>query len=378
MRFRTVVKIGVGLSVLLFCLGVAFYSFVSISDAEKGNDVNMFSLVPDDCYGVLDTDNIVYYTSEFPRMSYAVDLENLHHSELINNILNDITEYTSVNTHGLSNQIKRLMISFHSSDTTKDVIAYFKITSGARQFVLDILRQKYGSSITAKTEEYRGKKIEIYPLGKTANFLSVLCGEGYIIVSYHKSLIERVIDAIKDGTSLENDLVFSKHQFKKSANYLTFYGRTASFPYLGEGHNHVWSEFDLHLNSDVLYLSGSMYQPDSCLQDIESRMSHIAPLSEDSVLIVSGREKVDSCIIHAMSLPHTMIFDECLSNLSRDASYIMVADMNKVAQDPKSYSPYIPDFICRNINLFRSFIMSSQVTEVNGRFSHIYVFTYKE
>ena len=35
MRFRTVVKIGVGLSVLLFCVGVAFYSFLSLTDAEK-------------------------------------------------------------------------------------------------------------------------------------------------------------------------------------------------------------------------------------------------------------------------------------------------------------------------------------------------------
>lgn len=377
MRFRTVVKIGVGLSVLLFCFGVAFYSFLSLTDAEKGKDINMFALIPDDCDGVLDTDNISYYTNEFPRTSYAIDLDTLHHSELINNILTDITKYTSVNTHGLANQIKRMMISFHNSTSVKDVVAYFNLSGGSNKFVLDILRQKYGPEIYPKTEVYRGRKIEIYPLGKTANFLSVLTGEGYIVVSYHKKLIENVIDAVKDGTSLANDEVFKKHQMKKSANYLTFYGRTGSFPLLVKNKN-VWSEFELHLNSDVLYLSGSMYEPDSCMYDIDSHLENISNVSSDSIIIVSSREKVDSCITNAISKSRTNIFYHCLSNLSRDASYIMVADMDKVADNIETYSPYIPGFICDNIDLFRSFIISSQVTEVDGKYSHIYVFTYKD
>lgn len=378
MRFRTVVKIGVGLSVLLFCLGVAFYSFLSLTDAEKGKNVNMFALIPDDCNGVLDTDNISYYTSEFPRTSYAVDLDTLHHSELINNILTDITKYTSVNTHDLLNQIKRLMISFHGSGASKEVVAYFNITGRSNKFVLDILRQKYGPDIYPKTEEYRGRKIVIFPLGKTANFLSVLSGEGYLVVSYHKKLIERVIDAIKDGSSLAEDFVFRNNHVKKSANYLTFYARTASFPLLADDEQHVWSEFELHFSSDVLYLSGSMLAPDSFMQNVASRLYEIKNVMSDSVMIVSDHNKVDSCISAAISKPKVRIFDQCLANLSGEASYIMVADMDKVAQNIELYSPYVPEFICDNIELFRPFIISSQITEVDGGFSHIYVFTYKD
>ena len=101
------------------------------------------------------------------------------------------------------------------------------------------------------------------------------------------------------------------------------------------------------------------------------------PVQEEEVNL-SGHEKVDSCITNAISKPKNRIFDQCLSNLSRDASYIMVADMDKVAENIEQYSPYIPGFICDNIGLFRSFIISSQVTEINGRYSHIYVFTYKD
>ena len=107
-------------------------------------------------------------------------------------------------------------------------------------------------------------------------------------------------------------------------------------------------------------------------------LDNIHNISSDSILIVSGHEKVDSCITNAISKPKNRIFDQCLSNLSRDASYIMVADMDKVAGNIEQYSPYIPGFICDNIGLFRSFIISSQVTEINGRYSHIYVFTYKD
>lgn len=377
MRFRVIVKVGVFLSVLLFCAGVGFYSFVSLSEADKRNDFNMYSIIPDDCFGVLETDNIDYFTNEFPRTAYAGALDTLRHIGLINSILNDLTQYTSINSHGINNQMRRIMISFHNPVVAKEVVAYFKVGSSGKQFIIDILRQKYGASISSRIEEYRGRNIEIYPLGKTTKFLSVLTGEGYIAISYHKRLIERVIDAIKDGTSLANNDVFSKIDVKKSANYMTFYGHGSSFPLLSDGHGHSWSEYDLHMNSDVLYLSGSMYEPDSCFNNMVSRMNNIQPISEDSLLIISGNNKIDSCISKAMTMPRNSIFDECVSNLSRDASYIMVIDMEKAARELKFFRPYLPGFICDNIELFKDFIVSLQITEVNGRLSHIYVFTYK-
>ena len=112
--------------------------------------------------------------------------------------------------------------------------------------------------------------------------------------------------------------------------------------------------FDIHLNSEVFYLSGSMYAPDSSMHQIEERISRV------------------------LAIPQHTLFDECVSNLSRDASFIMVADMDKVAQNLDKYKGYLPTFIYDHIELFRSFILSVQITRVNGLFSHILVFTYKE
>lgn len=54
------------------------------------------------------------------------------------------------------------------------------------------------------------------------------------MVSYQKSLIEKVIDAREDEEkALSNDPVFAKAmQKKKTHNFLTLYGRTPSMPFL--------------------------------------------------------------------------------------------------------------------------------------------------
>lgn len=378
MKFRIIVKIGVALSVLLFCVAVGLYSFASLQEAGKGKDVDLFSMIPGDSYGILDTDNIDYYTAEFARMSYSRKDTSFHYSDIMYNILTDLNKFTSLSPHGISNKVKRIVMSIHDSEFSKgDIIAYFKVDKGGKQYLFDLINKRYNNDVISKSENYRGKKIEIYSLGKTSKFLSVFSGDGFIVISYHKRLIEKVIDSVMDESSVRFDKVFSRIQSKKSVNYMTFYSRESSFPAVSVDCADIWSEFELHMNSDVLYLSGSMYQPDDCTNEIRNKLNNIGIISKDSLLVVSGQERVDSCISRVMLAPHNSIFDECVSNLSKDASYIMVVDMDKVEEDPDKYKSFLPDFIFSNIGFFRSFIISLQITEVNGRFSHIYVFTYK-
>lgn len=101
----------------------------------------------------------------------------------------------------------------------------------------------------------------------------------------------KVIDAEKDEKSLRQDVGFTSIAHTKTANFLTLYGHTASIPLLAEENTDCWSEFDIHLNSEVFYLSGSMYASDSCLYRVEERLKSIQPLREDSVLILSGQER---------------------------------------------------------------------------------------
>ena len=379
MQIRSVIKLGVVLSVVLFCIGIAFYGFARLSMADKENRVDIFEFVPKDCAGILETDNIDNFMHVFSQAAYSSQLDTLHRAGLMNDILSDLSRYSSAAAHGLSYQMNHVVISFHRPHTAMDVVAYFRIGEEGKHQLIEAVKGKHGADFVPKEETYRGKKIEIYPLSST-RYLSVYTTDGLVVVSYQKKLIEQVIDAVKDNNSLREDSVFTSIHHPQPASFITIYGRTPSVPFLGKESCHSWSEYDIHLNSEVFYLSGQMKEEqvdclDRMLQDV-----HTVPVvsESDSLLVVSGRERVDSCISKVIASPSHTLFDECVSNLSRDASYIMVTDMEKVAAAPEQFASYLPPFLIRHADLFRSFILSIQFTEVNNRLSHIFVFTYKE
>lgn len=379
MQIRSVIKLGVVLSVVLFCIGIAFYGFARLSMADKENRVDIFEFVPKDCAGILETDNIDNFMHVFSQAAYSSQLDTLHRAGLMNDILSDLSRYSSAAAHGLSYQMNHVVISFHRPHTAMDVVAYFRIGKEGKHQLIEAVKGKHGADFIPKKETYRGKKIEIYPLSST-RYLSVYTTDGLVVVSYQKKLIEQVIDAVKDNNSLREDSVFTSIHHTQPASFITIYGRTPSVPFLGKESCHSWSEYDIHLNSEVFYLSGQMKEEQAdCLGRMLQAVHTVPVVSEsDSLLVVSGRERVDSCISKVIASPSHTLFDECVSNLSRDASYIMVTDMEKVAAAPEQFASYLPPFLIRHADLFRSFILSIQFTEVNNRLSHIFVFTYKE
>lgn len=379
MQVRSVIKLGVVLSVVLFCIGIAFYGFARLSMADKENRVDIFEFVPKDCAGILETDNIDNFMHVFSQAAYSSQLDTLHRAGLMNDILSDLSRYSSAAAHGLSYQMNHVVISFHRPHTAMDVVAYFRIGKEGKHQLIEAVKGKHGADFIPKKETYRGKKIEIYPLSST-KYLSVYTTDGLVVVSYQKKLIEQVIDAVKDNNSLREDSVFTSIHHPQPASFITIYGRTPSVPFLGKESCHSWSEYDIHLNSEVFYLSGQMKEEQADCLDRMLQVVHTVPVvsESDSLLVVSGRERVDSCISKVIASPSHTLFDECVSNLSRDASYIMVTDMEKVAAAPEQFASYLPPFLIRHADLFRSFILSIQFTEVNNRLSHIFVFTYKE
>ena len=379
MQIRSVIKLGVVLSVVLFCIGIAFYGFARLSMADKENRVDIFEFVPKDCAGILETDNIDNFMHVFSQAAYSSQLDTLHRAGLMNDILSDLSRYSSAAAHGLSYQMNHVVISFHRPHTAMDVVAYFRIGKEGKHQLIEAVKGKHGADFIPKKETYRGKKIEIYPLSST-KYLSVYTTDGLVVVSYQKKLIEQVIDAVKDNNSLREDSVFTSIHHTQPASFITIYGRTPSVPFLRKESCHSWSEYDIHLNSEVFYLSGQMKEEQADCLDRMLQAVHTVPVvsESDSLLVVSGRKRVDSCISKVIASPSHTLFDECVSNLSRDASYIMVTDMEKVAAAPEQFASYLPPFLIRHADLFRSFILSIQFTEVNNRLSHIFVFTYKE
>lgn len=382
MRLRTVAKLGVMLSVILFCVAVGFYGFARLSMTDKGREINLFSLVPSDCIGVLESDNINYFINGYPELNYSDKLDAFHFPGLFHFILGGLTEYTTNNAHGLSNRMSRLLVSFHAPGSPRDQVVYFRMGAGEEEILGKMLREHALGDFQPKKEKYRGKSIYVYPLANN-DFLAAYSESGFFAVSYQKRLIEEVIDAKEDGGSLVCDPVFAKAlEKKKSHNFLTLYARTASMPFLQE-HKGCWSEFDFHMNSDVAYLTGDTFLPDtcSCMQLVASKLGQVPDVKEDSVVVSANRDSIAGYMDEAYEghegRSHSL-FDECLANLSRDAAFMLVADMCKVTENPERFKPYLPPFILNNASLLDSFILSMQLSVANDRLSHIMVLTYKD
>ena len=375
MRLHTIAKLGGFLSIILFLIGVGMYGFAKLSEIGDGKNIDLLSLVPSNSVRVLETDNLDYFSNEFPQTSYAAYLNEFSQMTVVDSILKNIVSFSDVGVHRLGNQLNRLLISFHSLGNIEDVVVYFRMTKESKKILAEIFKNQE-NSFAPKVESYRDEDIIIYPYRQT-RFVSVYSGKGFLAASFQKRLIEQVIDAEKDKTSLRQDPNFSRIYHTKSANHMTLYGKNSVVPFECPGEIECWNEFDVHLSSDVFYLSGNMYTSDDCFHFVDEGIKDIPRKSDTNLLMVSGQHQVDSCISESIVSPHTTLFDECISTLSRDASYILVADLGDSAVADYPYKKYLPSFVASNMDRFKAFILSVQVTKLKDHFSHILVFTYK-
>lgn len=378
MRLRSVVMLGTVISVLLFGMAVGFYVFTRLDMTAYNREVNLYSLVPSDCSGVLESDNINAFLDNSQMQNYNHELKGFQFPGLFEFLLGELNEYSSENAHGLSSQMSRMVVSFHSP---MDQVVYFRMGTADEQLLADMLQEYAPGNFLPKEEVYRGKSIYVYPLSNE-DFLAAYTEKGVFVVSFQKRLIEKVIDARLDNTSLSNDEVFSKLiGKKKEQNFLTLYAREAPMPFLNMGPD-CWSEYNFYMNSDVVYLTGDTFIPadSQYIEEAGERFHEVEIIKEDSLIISSDKDSTALYMEQAME-PDEMksyaLFDECVANLSRDALFSLVTDMQKVVDVPQEFRPYLPPFIINNASLFRSFILSVQLSLNADRSSHIWVFTYK-
>ena len=379
MKLKTVVKFGTMVSVLLFCIAVGYYAFMKLDMANRHRDVNLFTLIPEDCTVVLQSDDISACLDEFSNLNYERELERFQFKGLLHFIIEGLNQYATENAHGLNGQMNRLLVSFHAPYTQLDQVIYFQTGAEGESLFVDMLREYMMNDFLPKEEEYRGETIRIYPLNHE-EYLSVYTDMGALVISYQKSLVEKVIDARLDGQSLGDDDVFSQLLKKRKAHFLTLYAYESTMPVL-DGENPNWSEYDFHFNSDVFYLTGDIHLLEEKEKDEELLKIRECPLEKGEGVLVSA--DVDSTQFYmeeayvARLSNNQTLFDECMANLSNEASFTLVADMQVYEGHESVLNPYLPSFVRKNAPLFSPFILSLQYSLVDNRLSHIWTFTYK-
>lgn len=377
MRLKTVVKLGTILSVALFCIAVGFYAFARL-DKDSRRNANLFSLIPSDCISVLESNNVNALLNVLPTLNYETELKNIQPTGLFTFLLHGLNEYAVLNAHGLSSQMSRMVVSFHAPATPRDQVVYFGLSNADKQMLEDMLQDYAPTDFLPKVEEYRGKRMIIYPLGND-EYLASYMDSDFWVVSLHKRLIEKVIDARLDGESLNDDPVFSGIlNRKKSKNLLSLYGRTDAMPFLQAG-KECWSEYDFYFNSDVFYMAGETYQADTSSISLSDSWQNMTFFDKGKALLTTEKDSLAYYMdnVYEEDALHRSLFHQCLANLSKDASLTWVADMSEMASDVASYADCFPTFMWENVMQFTPFIVSAQYSWSGDKLSHMWVFTYK-
>ena len=380
MRLKTIVKMGTIVSVLLFCLAVGYYAFMRLDMTEHNRDVNLFSLVPSSSISVLESDNINSLFQEYATLNYSRELDEFQFSGLFNFLINELNEYTS-EIHGLSSQMSRLVVSFHNPNTVRDQVVYFRMGMTDDQMLFDMLQEYIPGNFLPKEDVYRGKTILVYPLSHD-DFLAVYTEKGFVVLSYQKRLIEEVIDAQLDKTSLSDDASFANIlNKKKTKDFLTLYTRTASMPFL-DVESESWSEYNFHMNSDVIYLTGDAFISEGTkyMDVLWKRMKDFSVINEEGIMLSADKDSTVffmSQAFEANDSGNRTLFNECVANLSNEALFSFVVDMEKVKENPNRFQTYLPPFILNNASSFCAFVLSVQLLLNEEHPSYIWVFTYK-
>lgn len=379
MRLKTVVKLCTIISVALFCIAVGFYALMQLDMADRNRDVNLYTFLPEDCPVVFESDNINEFLNDKSQLSYAFHLDKAVVSGLFDFILNGLNEYATTNAHGLSYQMNRVLVGYDQSCNPLNQIIIFR-TGVSDDGILEDMLQEYTSySFHPKEEFYRGKRIVIYPLG-TDEYIAAYAELGFLVISYHKKLLEKAIDAKLEGQSLYDNLAFRKMlEHRKSHTHFSLFAKSSIFPFLNVSDD-CWSDFDFHTSSDVLYLTGHTYMPDSCNNQLvlSDFADNFTLAEEDSLFITMEKDSIQNYILRVDEKDSRSLFEQNIVNLSKDASFTIVADMKLVADTPNAFISYFPAVMLDNIEFFRPFIFSSQYMLKEEGLSHIWIFTYKD
>lgn len=379
MKLKEVAKIGVIVSILLFCVAIGSFEFIRLTDTDKSHEFDLYSLVPQDCIAMMESDNLNFFATDYEEINFIKELHNFQTTSISHFFFHRIIGSFSRDTHGINNLISRFLVSYSETTSEDGEVMYIRTNNEGKHFIEYILENDSDKRLTPKKEKYRKKNILIYPL-MNGQFLATFKDNGFYVMSFQKKLIEQVIDTYLDMNGINQDDVLKQAlENKKSHNYLTLYSRFSFMPMLDE--SQAWHEYDFHINSDVVYLSGETYfkQPDSSIGLLTEKLTSLPNIKEDSLVISAQHDSIYTYINEKVDEQHSYpLFQQCVSALSPEASYIMVTDMNQVKQQRNRYVPFLSEFILERARKLEAFILSVQLSVQKEKLSHILMLTYKE
>ncbi len=342
MKIRLLIRISIIVSVVLLCTGFGVYSFLKLNAVENQKDFDLYSLVPDDAIAVLETDHMAQLVQNINHLKCSKDHHFLYASDLfvyLKRYLHTLLEDTP---HGLSRQMNKMLLSFHAPDTPMNQVLYCSLGTDDYELVELFIKKYCSSAFPMKVFNYRGKEIRIYAMSN-GRFLATYVTSKYLVVSFQKRLIEKVIDLKYSKKSLLKAPAFSGiHDGKRADVEARIYVRMAAVD-MGKRVDSIpsqwclgtWGKFDLKLNENAIYCSGA---------------SHFSGKSQAFINILHAQKPIDG--FPGGLLPSTTFFYNCwavsdmnvMLKFMTSQEYAKVSDSNGIKKCDRELIDFLKSY----------------------------------
>lgn len=284
MNKKMKIRIIIGSILIILSIIAGSYSYLQLTNRELGADIDLFSFVPENSVAILETNNVSELMENIEQASFIQRYDSLELSYILTFLKSNVDLLKANIAHGLSSQMNQILISFHYPGTPKDQVLYGKLAAADGILFENLIKENSAAAYPARYFEYRGEKIQIYPLDND-NFLACYFKPGFYAVSYQKKLIEEVIDAHLYKKSILNDSIFTQFlKDEKSYSSTSLYIKAQNIP-LGKDikenkntfHLSRWTAFKINMKDDALYLSGECIDTDTCVS-FENMLKYQQPI----------------------------------------------------------------------------------------------------
>ncbi len=252
--------------IVILALGVFFY--LGISNAECHKEYNLFTLIPEDTKVVYSPKNLKAFLEEINEKDTIGENKKRKIKSKLLEITNDFFMSLPSNPQDKTKEsLDDILISFHAPYSLYDQVLYYKLNKKEVNVFRKFVKEKVAGSFPHKIFVYRGEEIRIYTLA-SGEFIAFYVTPGFFAVSFQKKLLEKVIDANVEGTSLFNDSLFYTNCIETKNNIPSLYLKLDDVQFNNEYSSSKniadWVTFNLNFNNKGMFFEGV-----SSIDDIE-------------------------------------------------------------------------------------------------------------
>lgn len=225
-----IIKISLTVAIIAVVAAGAFFVYQKFADEHSAARTDLMRIIPENCDAFIAIDNMKELDSIKQNYLIKAYLRNKSNPSIIKTLTNLQPYFKKGNWMGTQNSIHQMIISFHTWENEHGELLLFKMASGDKERIADMLDQHFKSTFAPIIEKNAGIEITHYYVTTGVTF-HCFYHKGIFAGSYQNRLIDEAVMRIttRKGNLDEPDFIDIAKDSEKSSS-LKFFLRLNGIP----------------------------------------------------------------------------------------------------------------------------------------------------